>query len=45
LQASLCDYQDKNERRCRVAFYVKSLKKSLIFTVAGTDKKALWKYG
>jgi chromosome segregation ATPase len=45
LQASLCDYQDKNERRCRVALYAKSLKKALIFTVAGTDKKALWKYG
>jgi len=45
LQASICDYLDKDEQRCRVAFYAKSLKKALIFTVAGTDKKALWKYG
>ena len=45
LQASLCGYLDKDEQRCRVAFYAKSLKKALIFTVAGTDKKALWKYG
>ena len=45
LQASLCDYLDKDERCCRVAFYAKSLKKALIFTVAGTNKKALWKYG
>lgn len=45
LQASLCDYLDEDEKRCRVAFYAKSLKKALIFTVAGTDKKALWKYG
>ena len=45
LQASLCNYLDKDEQRCRVAFYAKSLKKALIFTVAGTDKKALWKYG
>ena len=45
LQVSLCDYLDKNEQRCRAAFYAKSLKKALIFTVAGTDKKALWKYG
>ncbi|TNF47400.1 MAG: hypothetical protein EP304_07835 [Deltaproteobacteria bacterium] len=45
LQASLCDYLDKDEQRCRVAFYAKSLKKALVFTVTGTDKKALWKYG
>jgi hypothetical protein len=45
LQASLCVYLDKGEQRCRVAFYDKSLKKAMVFTVAGTDKKSLWKYG
>jgi chromosome segregation ATPase len=45
LQVSLCDYLDNGEQRCRVAFYAKSLKKALIFSVVGTDKKALWKYG
>ena len=45
LQASLCDYLDKDEQRCRIAFYDKSLKKALVFTVAGTEKTSLWQHG
>ncbi len=45
LQATLCDYQDENERRCRIAFYAKSLKRSLVFTVAGSEKSSLWQNG
>ncbi len=45
LQASLCDYLDKDEQRCRIAFYDKSLKKAMVFTVAGTGKTSVWQYG
>jgi chromosome segregation ATPase len=45
LHATLCDYQDQDERRCRIAFYAKSLKRALVFTVAGTEKSSLWPYG
>jgi hypothetical protein len=45
LQASLCDYLDKDEQRCRIAFYDKSLKKAMVFTVAGTEKTSVWQYG
>jgi chromosome segregation ATPase len=45
LQVSLCDYLDKEEPRCRIAFYDKSLKRALVFTVAGTGKTSVWQYG
>jgi chromosome segregation ATPase len=45
LHAVLCDYQDKDEQRCRIAFYAKSLKRALVFTVAGSEKASLWQCG
>jgi chromosome segregation ATPase len=45
LQAILCEYQDKNTRRCRAAFFAKSLKRALVFTVSDAEKKAAWQHG
>lgn len=45
VQVALCDYLDNSESRCRVAFHVKTLKRSLIFAVKGTEKQSSWQYG
>lgn len=45
LQATLCDYQVENQRRCRIAFHAKSLKRSLVFTLAGSEPSSLWQNG
>lgn len=45
LQAILCEYQDNDARRCRIAFFAKSLKRALVFTVSDAEKKAAWQHG
>ena len=45
VQVALCDYLDNSESRCCVAFHVKTLKRSLIFAVKGTEKQSSWQYG
>ncbi len=45
LQSILCDYQNKTEWRCRIAFYEKNLKRALVFAVSGTEKTPAWQNG
>ncbi|MDT8443231.1 MAG: hypothetical protein RQ722_02970 [Desulfuromonadales bacterium] len=45
VHASLCDHIDKSGQHCRVAFYTKSLKRSLVFTVKGPEKQSPWQHG
>lgn len=45
IQATLCDYLDNSEQRCRVAFYSKTLKRSLVFTVIGSKNQPFWQHG
>ncbi len=45
VHASLCDHLDKSGQYCHVAFYAKSLKRSLIFTVKEPEKQSAWQHG
>ncbi|MBW2689274.1 MAG: hypothetical protein JRC99_05020, partial [Deltaproteobacteria bacterium] len=45
IQAVICDYLDDSEPCCRLALYVKTLKRSLIFAVKGPEKQSPWQYG
>lgn len=45
VQVALCDYLDNSESRCCVAFHVKTLKRSLIFSVKGSEKQSSWQCG
>lgn len=44
VHCTLCDYLDGSERCCRVAFYARHLKKSLVFKVNGPDPLSSWRY-
>jgi chromosome segregation ATPase len=44
VHCTLCDYLDGSERCCRVAFYARHLKKSLVFKVNGPDQLSSWRY-
>ena len=45
IQVALCDYLDSSEPYCRIAFYVKTLKRSLVFVVKGSEKQSSWQHG
>ncbi len=45
IQVALCDYLDNSEPCCRIAFYAKALKRSLVFTVKGSEKQSSWQHG
>ncbi|GEM_PF-1513752 len=45
VHVALCDYLDSSESRCHAAFYVKTLKRSLLFAVKGTEKQSSWQHG
>lgn len=45
VHACLCDHLDKSGQHCRVAFYAKSLKRSLIFTVKEPENQSAWRHG
>ncbi len=45
IQAALCDYLDNSRQRCRVAFYSKTVKRAVIFTIKGSEKQSSWQHG
>lgn len=45
VHAALCDYLDNSEQRCRVALFSKTLKRSLVFAVKGTEHQSPWQNG
>jgi hypothetical protein len=45
IQVALCDYLGSSEPCCRIAFYAKTLKRSLVFAVNSPEKQSPWQHG
>ncbi len=41
----LCNYLDNSTQRCLAAFYVKTLKRALVYTITDSDVRSQWQNG
>ncbi len=45
IHSALCNYLDNATQRCLIAFHAKAFKGTLVYTVTGSDAKAMWQNG
>ncbi len=45
IHSALCNYLDNSTQRCLIAFHAKALKRTLVYTVSGSDAEAIWQNG